>query len=44
MLTLHGADQSEIAPARFRAVVEDYLRHGRPAWDPYVGDGDDGPE
>ena len=34
-LRLEGAEESEISPAQFRAAAEDYLRNGRPAWDPY---------
>jgi hypothetical protein len=34
-LALHGAPQSEIDPTRFRSLLEDHLRNGPPAWDPY---------
>jgi hypothetical protein len=38
-LTLHGADHSDINPLCLRTVVEDHLRNGQPAWDPYREDG-----
>jgi len=34
-LRLGGAEESGIAPAAFRVLLEDHLRHGPPAWDPY---------
>jgi hypothetical protein len=34
-LKLHGADHSDINPLCLRTVVEDHLRNGQPAWDPY---------
>jgi hypothetical protein len=34
-LKLQGADHSDISPRHLRAVVEDHLRNGQPAWDPY---------
>lgn len=35
-LRLHGAEQSDISPLCFRTAVQDYLRDGQPAWDPYA--------
>lgn len=34
-LRLDGATESDIAPRAFRMLLEDHLRHGLPAWDPY---------
>jgi hypothetical protein len=35
-LSLVGAEESEVAPERLRAVVEAHLRRSPPAWDPYA--------
>jgi hypothetical protein len=36
-LKLHGTEQSDINPIRFRSLLEDHLRNEQPAWDPYTG-------
>jgi hypothetical protein len=35
-LALSGAAESGLAPERFRWLVEEHLRRGAPAWDPYA--------
>jgi hypothetical protein len=34
-LRMEGADESAIAPERFRVLVETFLATAPPAWDPY---------